>query len=70
MLSNKSAYIVNEAKSLIYKQYIDGIQEPSDMATYAYYHLKTNEKTNSVDKDLKFVFSDLTSEETATSFLC
>lgn len=40
------------------------------MATYAYYHLKVHEKTNSVDPDLKFVFADLTSEEIATSFMC
>ena len=40
------------------------------MATYAYYHLRVHEKTNSVDPDLKFVFADLSSEEIATSFMC
>ncbi len=40
------------------------------MATFAYYHLKQAEKTNSVDNNLKFVFADLTSEEIASSFLC
>ncbi len=49
---------------------MDGGDEPSDMATYVYYHLRVHEKTNSVDPDLKFVFADLSSEEIATSFMC
>lgn len=53
----------------MYKQYLDGGEEPSDMASYALHHLRRHEKTNSVDQDLKFIFADLTSEEIATSFL-
>ena len=54
---------------MVYKKYLDGGEEPSDMASYALHHLRTHEKTNSVDKDFKFIFADLSSEETATSFL-
>ena len=39
------------------------------MATYALHHLKMHQKTNSIDDDLKFVFTDLSPEEIATSFV-
>jgi hypothetical protein len=38
------------------------------MPSYAMYHMKQFEKTNSVDKDVKIVFSDLSDEELMTSF--
>ena len=39
------------------------------MATYALHHVQKFEKTNSVDEEMKLVFSDLTSEEITSSFL-
>lgn len=69
MAGNKS-YRVEEGKKLVSKRLADGGEELTDMATYAYHHLKLHEKTNSVDKDLKFVFADLSSEEIAAAFLC
>ena len=39
------------------------------MATYAMHHLQKHQKTNSVDDNMKLVFSDLAAEEIATSFI-
>jgi hypothetical protein len=42
IVGNSQVYKVNESKSLINKLYSDGIDEPIDMPSYAYYHLKTH----------------------------
>ena len=39
------------------------------MGSYSRYHLKKLLKTNSVTDDTKLVFSDLTAEEIASSFV-
>lgn len=54
---------------MIMKKFIDGAMEPTDFPTYAYHHLKLKEKTNSVDDDVRIVFSDFSTEQLATSFL-
>jgi hypothetical protein len=51
------------------KKYNDGAQEPTDFPTYAYHHLSLKEKTNSLEEDVRIVFSDLSTEQLATSFL-
>ena len=47
---------------------MDGTGVPSDMATYTWYHHSQLAKVNCMD-DAKLVFSDLSAEQIAVSFL-
>ena len=60
---------MNEKQELVYKKFNDGAEDPSDIVSYAYYHMKRLQKTNSITDDVKLVFADLTAEEISSSFL-
>lgn len=62
-------YTVDDKEGFVLKRYEDGIEEIFDMATYARHHLERVRKTNSVTDSVKVVFSDLTGEEIASSFV-
>ena len=66
---NTGVFEVDPKEMLVSKKYVDGITEPTDMATYALYHVERLRKTNSVEDDVKIKFTDLTPEEIATSFI-
>ena len=69
VLGNTAAYELDKSSGILLKKYVDGGTEPQDMATYAMHHLNKHKKTNSVDDEMKLVFSDLAAEEIATSFI-
>ena len=66
---NSDAYRVDSRDGIVHKRYEDGIEEPFDMGTYAFHHLERLRKTDSVTDEVKLVFSDLTAEEIASTFV-
>ena len=67
--ANTEAYRIDSREGIINKVFEDGIEDPFDMGSYARHHLNRLRKTNSVTDETKLVFSDLTGEEIATSFI-
>lgn len=68
IIDNSDSYVLDDKQGIIQKKYMDGMLEPNDFPTYAHYFLQQKAKTNSVD-EARLVFSDLSSEQIATSFL-
>jgi hypothetical protein len=66
---NETIFEVNRKDGLVSTKFADGINEPSDMASYGLYHAERYRKTNSIDDTIKMTFNDLTSDEMAASFI-
>lgn len=66
---NTESYRIDDREGIVLKRYEDGIEEPADMASYALHHLQRLKKTDSVTDETKLVFSDLTAEEIAATFV-
>ena len=60
---------MDRREGVLHKVYEDGLEDAFDMGSYACHHLNRLRKTNSVTDETKLVFSDLTAEEIASSFI-
>ena len=68
-IEGSSAYQIDAKEGMVLKRYEDGIEEAFDMATYARHHFERLRKTESVTEEVKLVFTDLSAEEIASSFV-
>ena len=66
---NQNAYSIDTRQGLVLKSFEDGIQQHTDMPSYAMHHVRKLRETNSVNEDTKLVFCDLSQEEIASSFI-
>ena len=68
-IEGSDAYSIDGKQGMVLKRYEDGLEEAFDMATYARHHFERLRKTESVTNEVKLVFTDLSAEEIASSFV-